>query len=140
MDRETLKKNPIFKSIIASLKRRYPFIIGYRIPEDFEEDVIEYPTLMFINLVISLDKLSEYLGNKELDDWVNDYFKYNNEFVSTGLWVPFDVDVDNKEEFEDLQSDIETDIPKIQNDNTPLFNQEDRLSKSLRAISYIFKK
>ena len=89
MDRESLKKNPIFKSVIASLKRRYPFIIGYRIPEDFEEDVIEYPTLMFINLVISLDKLSEYLGNKELDNWVNDYFKYNNEFVSTGLWVPF---------------------------------------------------
>lgn len=140
MDRESLKKNPVFKSVIASLKRRYPFIIGYRIPEEFENDVLEFPTMIFINLVISIDKLSEYLKDTEVDNWVNDYFKYNNEFVTTSLWTPFDVDVDDKGEVEDLQSDIEADIPKIQNDNTPLFNSEHNLGKSLRAITYIFKK
>lgn len=140
MDRETLKKNPVFKSVIASLKRRYPFIIGYRLNEDFEDDMIEYPTLIFFDLVISLEKLMEHLEDEELDNWVTDYFKYNDEFRTTSLWTPFDVDVDNKGEIEDLQSDIETDIPKIQRDNEPLFNSNDKVGKSLRGLSYIFKK
>ena len=64
MLKDDLKSNPTFKSVIYNLKKKFPFIIGYRLPVNHAENVDEFSEVLFIDLVYSVNKLEEYLQVK----------------------------------------------------------------------------
>jgi hypothetical protein len=88
MDKQRLKSNPIFRLGMSNLKKKYPFIIGYNFPIDYEEQLSEYPQLILINIVYSIPKIVES-ENLTLEPYMEGWFKYNDTITSSLLWVPF---------------------------------------------------
>jgi len=105
MDKQRLKSNPIFRLGVSNLKKKYPFIIGYNFPSNYDEQLSEYPQLIFINIVYSIPQIVES-ENLTLEPYMKDWFKYNDSITSSLLWVPF-VESD-RDELKFIQEDIET--------------------------------
>lgn len=59
MNTEYIISNPEFKSAIRSLKKKYPFILGFEFPDNIEQKLDEYETVIPIRLVLSLEKMKE---------------------------------------------------------------------------------
>lgn len=135
MDKQRLKSNPIFRLGVSNLKKKYPFIIGYNFPNDYEEQLSEYPQLIFINIVYSTPKIVES-QNLTLEPYMKDWFKYNDSITSSLLWVPF-VESD-RDELKYIQEDIET----ILNSGKSLdvFRSEDQFNRNIIVEDYIGKK
>lgn len=135
MDKQRLKSNPIFRLGMSNLKKKYPFIIGYNFPNDYEEQLSEYPQLIFINIVYSTPKIVES-QNLTLEPYMKDWFKYNDSITSSLLWVPF-VESD-RDELKYIQEDIET----ILNSGKSLdvFRSEDQFNRNIIVEDYIGKK
>lgn len=135
MDKQRLKSNPIFRLGMSNLKKKYPFIIGYNFPNDYEEQLSEYPQLIFINIVYSTPKIVES-QNLTLEPYMKDWFKYNDSITSSLLWVPF-VESD-RDELMYIQEDIET----ILNSGKSLdvFRSEDQFNRNIIVEDYIGKK
>lgn len=135
MDKQRLKSNPIFRLGVSNLKKKYPFIIGYNFPNDYEEQLSEYPQLIFMNIVYSIPKIVES-QNLTLEPYMKDWFKYNDSITSSLLWVPF-VESD-RDELKYIQEDIET----ILNSGKSLdvFRSEDQFNRNIIVEDYIGKK
>lgn len=135
MDKQRLKSNPIFRLGVSNLKKKYPFIIGYNFPNDYEEQLSEYPQLIFMNIVYSTPKIVES-QNLTLEPYMKDWFKYNDSITSSLLWVPF-VETD-RDELKYIQEDIET----ILNSGKSLdvFRSEDQFNRNIIVEDYIGKK
>jgi hypothetical protein len=135
MDKQRLKTNPIFRLGVSNLKKKYPFIIGYNFPNDYEEQLSEYPQLIFMNIVYSIPKIVES-QNLTLEPYMKDWFKYNDSITSSLLWVPF-VESD-RDELKYIQEDIET----ILNSGKSLdvFRSEDQFNRNIIVEDYIGKK
>jgi hypothetical protein len=135
MDKQRLKSNPIFRLGVSNLKKKYPFIIGYNFPNDYEEQLSEYPQLIFMNIVYSTPKIVES-QNLTLEPYMKDWFKYNDSITSSLLWVPF-VESD-RDELKYIQEDIET----ILNSGKSLdvFRSEDQFDRNIIVEDYIGKK
>jgi hypothetical protein len=135
MDKQRLKSNPIFRLGMSNLKKKYPFVIGYNFPSDYEEQLSEYPQLILINLVYSIPKIVES-ENLTLEPYMKDWFKYNDSITSSLLWVPF-VESD-RDELKFIQEDIET----ILNSGKSLdvFRSEDQFNRDIIVEDYIGKK
>jgi hypothetical protein len=134
MDKQRLKSNPIFRLGMSNLKKKYPFVIGYNFPSDYEEQLSEYPQLILINLVYSIPKIVES-ENLTLEPYMKDWFKYNDSITSSLLWVPF-VESD-RDELKFIQEDIET----ILNSGKSLdvFRSEDQFNRDIIVEDYIGK-
>jgi len=135
MDKQRLKSNPIFRLGMSNLKKKYPFIIGYNFPNNYEENLSEFTQLIFINIVYSTPKIVE-IENLTLEPYMKDWFKYNDYITSALLWVPF-VD-SNRDELVYIQEDIET----ILNSGKSLdvFRREDQFNSKIMVDNYIGKK
>lgn len=135
MDKQRLKSNPIFRLGVSNLKKKYPFIIGYNFPNDYEEQLSEFTQLIFINIVYSTPKIVE-IENLTLEPYMKDWFKYNDSITSSLLWVPF-VESD-RDELKYIQEDIET----ILNSGKSLdvFRSEDQFDRNIIVEDYIGKK
>lgn len=144
MDRDLIKKNVVFKSIITDLKRKFPFIIGFRLPPDYEDLIEEYETVVFLDLVISLPKFIEYLGNDfELEDFIVDYFKYNDELNTMSLKVPIKLDStfpsDEMTKLSDVQDDIDYIIKDSIKKYSEVLDSGYQIGKSIVINNYIMK-
>lgn len=138
MDKESLKSNPLFKSIITNLKRKYPFIIGYRLPINYDELIDKYEPVIFVDLVVSLPKFVEYMNNEiEYENFVLDYFKYNDELKSSGLRVPFTDK--NADEIKDVTENIENDVSTIIKNYSDVMDSEHKLRRTPVIHEYITK-
>jgi hypothetical protein len=135
MDKQRLKSNPIFRLGVSNLKKKYPFIIGYNFPSNYDEQLSEYPQLIFINIVYSIPQIVES-ENLTLEPYMKDWFKYNDSITSSLLWVPF-VESD-RDELKFIQEDIET----ILNNGKSLdvFRSEDQFNRDIIVEDYIGKK
>jgi hypothetical protein len=135
MDKQRLKSNPIFRLGVSNLKKKYPFIIGYNFPSNYDEQLSEYPQLIFINIVYSIPQIVES-ENLTLEPYMKDWFKYNDSITSSLLWVPF-VESD-RDELKFIQEDIET----ILNSGKSLdvFRSEDQFNRDIIVEDYIGKK
>jgi hypothetical protein len=135
MDKQILKSNPIFRLGVSNLKKKYPFIIGYNFPSNYDEQLSEYPQLIFINIVYSIPQIVES-QNLTLEPYMKDWFKYNDSITSSLLWVPF-VESD-RDELKYIQEDIET----ILNSGKSLdvFRSEDQFNRDIIVEDYIGKK
>jgi hypothetical protein len=134
MDKQRLKSNPIFRLGVSNLKKKYPFIIGYNFPSNYDEQLSEYPQLIFINIVYSIPQIVES-ENLTLEPYMKDWFKYNDSITSSLLWVPF-VESD-RDELKFIQEDIET----ILNSGKSLdvFRSEDQFNRDIIVEDYIGK-
>ena len=134
MDKQRLKSNPIFRLGVSNLKKKYPFIIGYNFPSNYDEQLSEYPQLIFINIVYSIPQIVES-ENLTLEPYMKDWFKYNDSITSSLLWVPF-VESD-RDELKFIQEDIET----ILNSGKSLdvFRSEDQFTRQIMVENYIGK-
>ena len=135
MDKQRLKSNPIFRLGVSNLKKKYPFIIGYNFHSNYDEQLSEYPQLIFINIVYSIPQIVES-ENLTLEPYMKDWFKYNDSITSSLLWVPF-VESD-RDELKFIQEDIET----ILNSGKSLdvFRSEDQFNRDIIVEDYIGKK
>ena len=135
MDKQRLKSNPIFRLGVSNLKKKYPFIIGYNFPSNYDEQLSEYPQLIFINIVYSIPQIVES-QNLTLEPYMKDWFKYNDSITSSLLWVQF-VESD-RDELKYIQEDIET----ILNSGKSLdvFRSEDQFNRDIIVEDYIGKK
>lgn len=71
-----------FRMIMNSLKKKYPYIIGYELPENFNEKWSEYNYNFFVNLVISKSKALELRPNWQTYFWVDGYDEYDAVFLT----------------------------------------------------------
>lgn len=134
MDKQRLKSNPIFRLGMSNLKKKYPFIIGYNFPSDYEEQLSEYPQLILVNLVYSIPKIVES-ENLTLEPYMEGWFKYNDTITSSLLWVPF------VEKGRDDLRYIQEDIENILNSGKSLdvFRNEDKINRQIMVEDYIGK-
>lgn len=65
MNTDYIISNPEFKAAIRSLKKKYPFILGFEFPDNIEQKLEEYSTVIPIRLVFSLEKMKELFP-----DWI----------------------------------------------------------------------
>jgi hypothetical protein len=119
---------------MSNLKKKYPFIIGYNFPSDYEEQLSEYPQLILINLVYSIPKIVES-ENLTLEPYMEGWFKYNDTITSSLLWVPF------VEKGRDDLRYIQEDIENILNSGKSLdvFRSEDKITRQIMVEDYIGK-
>lgn len=71
-----------FRMIMNSLKKKYPYIIGYELPENFNEKWDEYNYNFFVNLVISKSRALELRPNWQTYFWVDGYDEYDAVFLT----------------------------------------------------------
>ena len=59
MTREDIQSNLEFKAVMKSIRNKYPFIVGYELPEDFEDKWVEYTSILPVRYIVSLGKVKE---------------------------------------------------------------------------------
>ena len=106
MTEEDILKNLEFKSTMKSIKNKYPFIVGYELPEDFENKWNEYTSILPVRFIVSLSKLQEIFPDWELMFYVPSYLKSNGYFDSVYLSSAFDTSENQKPR--DVERDFET--------------------------------
>lgn len=79
---EIVKNSYHMKVIMAALRQKYPYIIGYEFPENFNENWNKYDYNFFINLIVSKEKALEFRKNWELNWWVESYDEFDAVFLS----------------------------------------------------------
>lgn len=66
MTRENILSNLEFKAVMKSIRNKYPFIVGYELPEDFEDKWVEYNSILPVRYTVSLEKLREMFPDWEV--------------------------------------------------------------------------
>lgn len=137
MLKDDLKSNPTFKSVIYNLKKKFPFIIGYRLPSNYEENILEFSDVLFIDLVYSVDKLEEY-ENVKRNEFMESWFNYFDEYKSVKLNSPFQEEDEHQIDF--LEEDIEDFIKNTQRSYQDVLRGQDRINRIIKVDNYIAKK
>lgn len=79
---ELVTTSPHFEIIMNRLKSRFPYIIGYKLPDDFNYKWNEYNYNFFVNLLISKSKALELRKNWETYFWVDGYDEFDAVFLT----------------------------------------------------------
>jgi hypothetical protein len=84
---EIVKSSHHFRIIMNVVKKRFPYVVGYEIDENFDEKWDEYELNFFVNLILSAEKVSQYRPNWEKHFWVDGYLErdgfYDSLFISS---------------------------------------------------------
>lgn len=83
---ELVRKSPHFEIIMHQLRKKYPYIVGYELPSEFNQKWDEYKYNFFVSLIISKSKALEVRPNWVPEFWVDGF----DEFDSIFLGVLFD--------------------------------------------------
>ena len=60
---EIVKSSHHFRIIMNVVKKRFPYVVGYEIDENFDKKWDEYNLNFFVNLILSAEKVSQYRPN-----------------------------------------------------------------------------
>lgn len=90
MTREDIKKNLEFKAVMKSIRNKYPFIVGYELPDDFENKWNEYTSILPVRFIVSFEKLKEMFPDWELMFYVPSYLEKDGSYDSIYLSTSFD--------------------------------------------------
>lgn len=122
-----------FKLAKKILLREYPWIKDVTITDDPNL----YKFLIFVNLVIDSDKLSDIV-NIPLTSTAKYLMGKDRDFEVTYLSVAFDyVTDDNRQKLKDISDEVNTTLEKIH--TSKAIPPELKLRKQLSTTSYIFK-
>lgn len=69
MTKEERENSVEFKIINRALKQRYPYLVGVEVPDDTEDKSLNYPGLIFIDMIFSLEKLLNEFSYWEAFRW-----------------------------------------------------------------------
>jgi hypothetical protein len=107
MTEEDFINNLEFRAYIKSLKNTFPFVVGYRFPENFEEKLQSYSSIVPIHLVVSLSKILEQYPNWKPMWYVPSYIDKDGYYDGIYFSSAFETD-ENKE-----QSKVEDSMGKV---------------------------
>lgn len=79
---EIVKTSPHFRIIMNSIMRKYPYIIGYELTDNFNQKWNEYDFNFFVSLIISKSKALEFRKNWQTWFWVDGYDEYDAVFLT----------------------------------------------------------
>lgn len=79
---ELVRTSPHFEIIMHQLKKQYPYIVGYEIPDNFNEKWDEYRYNFFVNLIVSKSRALELRPGWQTLFWVDGYDEYDAIFLT----------------------------------------------------------
>jgi site-specific DNA-cytosine methylase len=121
MTEEDFINNLEFRAYIKSLKNTFPFVVGYRFPENFEEKLQSYSSIVPIHLVVSLSKILEQYPNWKPMWYVPSYIDKDGYYDGIYFSSAFETD-ENKEQ--KLANSMTASMHKgVGNDGMTLINQ-----------------
>jgi hypothetical protein len=134
MNTEYIVNNAEFKAAIRSLKKKYPFILGFEFPSNIEQRLREYQTVIPIKLVISMDKIKEFYP-----DWIPLWYveptieregKYDAIYVSSA-W-----DTSENNEPRELEETFIKDVERVQKNN--VLPRQHKLRRRVIPTTFVY--
>jgi hypothetical protein len=92
--------------VVKGISKKYPYIIGWEKSSVFEK----YQSQMFINLIVDMNKLSEYHNSPIKSYWVDDLIEGRYDSIGGAFYLI------NYDEIEDIARDNRKNLEKRIND------------------------
>jgi hypothetical protein len=105
MTREDIISNLEFKAVIKSIRNKYPFIVGYELPEDFEDKWVEYTSILPVRYIVSLGKVKEMFPDWEPMFYVPTFMKQDGYY--DGIYLSNAFNTNDNEEPRNVEKDFE---------------------------------
>jgi hypothetical protein len=134
MTREDLTSNLEFKSVIKSIRNKYPFIVGYQIPDDFEDKWVRYPSIIPLRYVVSLSKLKEMFPDWKPMFYVPSYIKQDGYY--DGVYMSNGFDTTENEEPRKVEKDIENISERVR--KTKVIPSQMKINRHIVPSSFRF--
>jgi hypothetical protein len=134
MTTEYITNNPEFKAAIRSLKKKYPYILGFEFPNGFEEKLREYQTIIPIKLVISMDKIKEFYP-----DWVPLWYiepTIERESRFDAIYLSSAWDTSENDEPKKLEETFKKDIERVHKNN--VLPRQHKLSRVVIPTTFVY--
>lgn len=113
MTREDIISNLEFKAVMKSIRNKYPFIVGYELPEDFEDKWVEYTSILPVRYIVSLKKLNEMFPDWKVMFYVPSFMKEDGYFDGIYLANAFET----SDEPRNVEKDIENISDRVRKSN-----------------------
>lgn len=82
MTKQEVEKSFPYRAVKKILKKTYPFIVKFVVPDDVEQ----YSSLIFLAIYIDIYKLKELMPNYEIDTFYIKYYTKSSPSERRNLW------------------------------------------------------
>ena len=134
MTREDIISNLEFKAVMKSIRNKYPFIVGYELPEDFEDKWVEYTSILPVRYIVSLGKVKEMFPDWELMFYVPTFMKQDGHY--DGIYLSNAFDTNDNEEPRNVEKDFENISDRVR--KSSVIPREKKIGRSIVPAKFIF--
>ena len=82
MNKQDVEKSFPYRAVKKILKKTYPFIIRFEVPDDVEQ----YTSLIFLDIYVDIYKLKELMPKYEIDTFYTKYYIKSPANERKALW------------------------------------------------------
>lgn len=82
MTKQEVEKSFPYRAVKKILKKTYPFIVRFVVPDDVEQ----YTSLIFLDIYIDIYKLKELMPKYEIDNFYTKYYAKSSPSERRNLW------------------------------------------------------
>jgi hypothetical protein len=82
MTKQEVEQSFPYRAVKKILKRTYPFIVRFAVPDDVEQ----YSSLIFLDIYIDIYKLKELMPKYEIDNFYTKYYIKSSPSERKSLW------------------------------------------------------
>ena len=82
MTKQEVEQSFPYRAVKKILKRTYPFIVRFGVPDDVEQ----YSSLIFLDIYIDIYKLKELMPKYEIDNFYTKYYAKSSPSERKSLW------------------------------------------------------
>jgi hypothetical protein len=134
MTREDVASNLELKAVIKSIRNKYPFIVGYQFPDDFEDKWERYSSILPLRYIVSLSKLKETFPDWEPMFYIPSYIKKDGYY--DGIYMSNGFDTTENNEPRKVEKDIENIAERVR--KTKVIPPQMKIGRDIVPSSFRF--